>query len=82
MAYWNLLKKNKLKSLIYKDYTIPLLFLQTIEGKNDVNPDLKEEAIITLEILKRLQKPSPPTIIGTRVEYLMNKLMIVADIRD
>ncbi|XP_052214678.1 uncharacterized protein LOC127833449 isoform X2 [Dreissena polymorpha] len=37
--------------------------LKSIEVKEDVNPDLKEEAIITLEILKRLPKPSPPVIL-------------------
>ena len=33
------------------------------KGPN-LNSDLKEEAVITLEILKRLDKPSPPTIEG------------------
>ncbi|XP_052789391.1 uncharacterized protein LOC128223937 isoform X3 [Mya arenaria] len=37
--------------------------LKGIESKEDINPDLKEEAIITLEILKRLSKPSPPNVI-------------------
>ncbi|XP_060595884.1 uncharacterized protein LOC132749955 isoform X2 [Ruditapes philippinarum] len=36
--------------------------LKSVEVKDDVNADLKEEAIITLEILKRLPKPSPPII--------------------
>ncbi|WAR31136.1 DSCL-like protein [Mya arenaria] len=35
----------------------------------DINPDLKEEAIITLEILKRLSKPSPPNVIGSKCVY-------------
>ncbi|XP_053381266.1 uncharacterized protein LOC123564877 isoform X2 [Mercenaria mercenaria] len=38
--------------------------LKSVEVKEDVNADLKEEAIITLEILKRLPKPSPPNIIA------------------
>ncbi|XP_012943031.1 phosphatidylinositol phosphatase PTPRQ, partial [Aplysia californica] len=36
--------------------------LKKIEQLSDVNPDLKEEVIITLEILKRLEPPDPPTI--------------------
>lgn len=33
--------------------------------QSDVNPDLKEEAVITLDILKRLDRPFPPTAIGS-----------------
>ena len=40
------------------------LILQKIEGQADVNPDLKEEVVITLEILKRLEPPDPPCVTG------------------
>lgn len=33
--------------------------------KEDINSDLKEEACITIEILKKLEKPSPPRVEGT-----------------
>ncbi|KAL8562936.1 hypothetical protein ACOMHN_004628 [Nucella lapillus] len=36
--------------------------LKLTEVQADVNPDLKEEVIITLEILKRLDRPAPPTV--------------------
>ncbi|GFR92056.1 usherin [Elysia marginata] len=40
--------------------------LKKIEAQADVNPDLKEEVVITLEILKRLEPPDPPcvTVLG------------------
>ncbi|RUS79908.1 hypothetical protein EGW08_012346 [Elysia chlorotica] len=40
--------------------------LKKIESQADVNLDLKEEVIITLEILKRLETPDPPcvTVLG------------------
>ncbi|GFO49572.1 usherin, partial [Plakobranchus ocellatus] len=40
--------------------------LKKIEQQSDVNPDLKEEVVITLEILKRLEPPDPPcvTVLG------------------
>ena len=42
---------------------------QNIENKSDVNGDLKEEALITLEILKKLSKPNPPDVEGKKVIY-------------
>ncbi|XP_067664231.1 uncharacterized protein [Haliotis asinina] len=38
------------------------LALKAMEVREDMNPDLREEVIITLEILKRLEKPAPPHI--------------------
>lgn len=40
-----------------------------ISLKDDVNSDLKEEVIITLEILKKLEKPSPPKVEGNGCIY-------------
>ncbi|XP_070176149.1 uncharacterized protein [Littorina saxatilis] len=36
--------------------------LKVTEAQNNVNPDLKEEVIITLEILKRLDRAAPPQV--------------------
>ncbi|CAL1540802.1 unnamed protein product, partial [Lymnaea stagnalis] len=36
--------------------------LKKIEQLSEVNPDLKDEVLITLEILKHLDPPEPPTI--------------------
>ncbi|XP_052091160.1 uncharacterized protein LOC127728036 isoform X3 [Mytilus californianus] len=36
--------------------------LKVVSLKEDINADLKEEACITLEILKKLEKPSPPNV--------------------
>ena len=41
-----------------------MIKLQIIENKTEVNADLKEEALMTLEILKKLSKPNPPVIEG------------------
>ncbi|XP_046547775.1 uncharacterized protein LOC124257686 [Haliotis rubra] len=38
------------------------LALKAMEVREDMNPDLREEVIITLEILKRLEKPAPPHV--------------------
>ncbi|XP_041370991.1 uncharacterized protein LOC121384598 [Gigantopelta aegis] len=38
------------------------LALKAIDMKPDINPDLKDEVTMTLEILKKLEKPSPPVI--------------------
>ncbi|KAK7489771.1 hypothetical protein BaRGS_00018953, partial [Batillaria attramentaria] len=35
--------------------------LKVVEVQPDMNPDLKDEVVITLEILKRLERPGPPT---------------------
>ncbi|XP_063423739.1 uncharacterized protein LOC134707680 isoform X3 [Mytilus trossulus] len=36
--------------------------LKVVSLKEDINADLKEEACITLEILKKLEKPLPPNV--------------------
>ncbi|ESP04761.1 hypothetical protein LOTGIDRAFT_155985 [Lottia gigantea] len=36
--------------------------LKTTVANQDINPDLKEEVEITLDILKRLDKPNPPNV--------------------
>ncbi|KAK3087329.1 hypothetical protein FSP39_004729 [Pinctada imbricata] len=36
--------------------------LKAVDKKSDANPDLKEEVGITLEILKKLEKPLPPVV--------------------
>ncbi|XP_071156060.1 uncharacterized protein [Mytilus edulis] len=43
--------------------------LKVVSLKEDINADLKEEACITLEILKKLEKPSPPNVevVGSNV---------------
>lgn len=45
-----------------RDHPQVIPSLKSIESKEEVNADLKEEALVTLEILKRLPKPSPPVI--------------------
>ena len=47
---------------------------QNIENKSDVNGDLKEEALITLEILKKLSKPNPPDVEGKKVIYRTSEI--------
>ena len=39
---------------------------QAIDTMSDVNPDLKDEVMMTLEILKKLEKPPPPVVEGER----------------
>ena len=38
---------------------------QAIETKTDIGDDLRDEVLLTLSILKRLDKPQPPSIEGT-----------------
>lgn len=45
-----------------RDHPQVIPALQAVDKGPNLNSDLKEEATITLEILKRLDKPSPPTI--------------------
>ncbi|XP_048773172.1 uncharacterized protein LOC125678626 isoform X3 [Ostrea edulis] len=45
-----------------RDHPQVLPALQAVDKGPNMNSDLKEEASITLEILKRLDRPSPPTI--------------------
>lgn len=44
-----------------------LFSLQAIESRSDLNPDLFEEVIQTIEILRRLERPGPPSAEGERV---------------
>ena len=37
---------------------------QAVQLKTDVNEDLYDEVLQTLEILKRLEKPDPPKVTG------------------
>ena len=41
--------------------------LQAVEARGMVSEDLKEEVLVTLDILKRLDRPQPPTVQGTTV---------------
>lgn len=45
-----------------RDHHDVLVALLNVEKKSDVNEDLKEEVIATLEILKKLGRPPPPTV--------------------
>nr|XP_022325273.1 uncharacterized protein LOC111125594 isoform X4 [Crassostrea virginica] len=45
-----------------RDHPQVIPALQAVDKGPNLNSDLKEEAVITLEILKKLDKPSPPTI--------------------
>ena len=56
--FWSNVKRNK---SIYKLY---YSCFQKVEAMEDVNADLKEEVLITMDILKRMDPPDAPTVTG------------------
>lgn len=50
-----------------------LLAFQSIEQREELNCDLKDEVLLTLEILKKLEKPSPVEVEG---KFIYSKIIL------